>query len=168
MDHDRAESRDGSAVTADLSALLSQYRAGLEAEINLLTRLEHIASRQRSSSNASDFPALAELGEERDRLMAGLVVIEQELSQARKTLAEHQETLASNPEFEQTVHLYRGAMAMVKKILSTDEESLAALAAAEAARRATARALAHGEVTLEAYRRLAATPLPATLVDRRG
>jgi hypothetical protein len=100
--------------------------------------------------------------------MAGLVTIEQELSKTRAILADHQAELAAHPEFEQTVHLHRAAMAMVKKILSTDEESLAALAAAEAARRATARALEQGEVTLEAYRKLAATPLPATLVDRRG
>jgi hypothetical protein len=155
-------------MTDDVAAVLDQYRAGLEAEIGLLTRLEKVAARQHAASALSDFNELAAAAEERDRLMAGLVSIEQELRTARETLTQVRDELAGQPEFEETVHLHRAAVAMVKRILGTDQESLAALAAAETARREAARALERGEVTLEAYRRLAATPLPATLVNRRG
>ena len=155
-------------MTDDIAAVLDQYRAGLEAEINLLTRLEKVAARQHAASGLSDFHELAAAAEERDRLMAGLVSVEQELRTAREALTQVRDELTGQPQFEQTVHLHRAAIAMVKRILGTDQESLAALAAAETARREAARALEQGEVTLEAYRRLAATPLPATLVDRRG
>ena len=155
-------------MTADIAALLDQYRAGLEAEISLLTRLETLAERQHTASASNDFQGLAAAAEERDRLMAGLVSVEQELRTARQALAEVRDALANQPEFEETFHLHRAAVAMVKRILGTDQDSLAALAAAETARREAVRALEQGEVTLEAYRRLAATPMPATLLNRRG
>jgi hypothetical protein len=155
-------------MTTDVAALLDHYRAGLEAEISLLSHLENVAARQHAASGASDFQTLAALAEERDRLMAGLVSVEQELRAAREALAGMREQVAHESEFEETVHLHRAAAAMVKRILGTDHDSLAALAAAEAARRDAARALEQGEMTLEAYRKLAATPLPATLVNRRG
>ncbi len=153
---------------ADTAALLDQYRAGLEAEIALLTRLEQVAARQHAASRRSDLRELGALADERDRLMAGLVNIEHEMRTARQTLADEGEALAGFPGIEETMHLHRAAVAMVARILGTDQESLAALAAAEAARRDAVRALEQGEVTLEAYRKLAAAPLPATLVDRRG
>jgi hypothetical protein len=155
-------------MTDDVAALLNQYRAGLDAEIRLLTRLEHVAARQHLAAAAADFEDLAAAADQRDRLMAGLVTVEQELRTAREALASAQAELATHAEFEETVHLHRAAVAMVKKILGTDQDSLAALAAAEAARRDALRAIEQGDVTLEAYRRLAATPLPATLVNRRG
>jgi hypothetical protein len=155
-------------MTDEIAAVLGQYRAGLEAEIRLLTRLETAAARQHAASQLSDFLQLESAADERDRLMAGLVSIEQELRTARQTLAAVRDQLAGQPEFEETVHLHRAAVAMVKRILGTDQDSMAALAIAEAARRAAARALEQGEVTLEAYRRMAATPPPATLVNRRG
>ena len=155
-------------MTADIAALLDQYRSGLEAEIALLTRLERAAARQHAASESGDFQEMAAAAEERDRLMAGLVSVEQELRGARQALAVVQGEVSGHAEFEETVHLHRAALAMVKRILGTDQASLAALAAAEAARREAVRALEQGEVTLEAYRRLAATPLPATLVNRRG
>ena len=153
---------------ADLAALLSQYRAGLEAEIALLTRLERVALHQHATSSAGDLQGLAAAAEERDQLMAGLVSVEGEVRTAREALVGEHEALADHPEMEETMHLHRAAVAMVKRILGTDEESRAALAAAETARREAARALEQGEVTLEAYRKLAARPLPATLVNRRG
>jgi hypothetical protein len=72
------------------------------------------------------------------------------------------------PGYGEAVKLHREAIALVSGILTTDGESLDALAAAERARRETARAMEQGETTLAAYRRVM-TALPgATLVDRRG
>ncbi len=155
-------------MTLETAALIAQYRAGLEAEIGLLARLEQVAARQHTASGPADFDMLAAATEERDRLMAGLVSVEQELRIVRDALAVRQDEIVEDPQFQETIHLHRAALAMVKRILGTDQESLAALSAAETARRDAVRALEQGEVTLEAYRRLAATPLPATLLNRRG
>jgi hypothetical protein len=168
MGGDCGAGRRGGGMTIDPAALVQQYRAGLEAEISVLGRLEDLSKRQHDASSASDFPSLAAASEERDRLMAGLVEVEEGVRVLREALADVQAELVDDPAFQQTIHLHRAVVAMVKRILGTDQDSLAALATAETARREAVRALERGEVTLEAYRRLAATPLPATLLNRRG
>src|SRR5262245_37445538 len=152
----------------DLAALLDQYCLGLEAEITLLKRLEQVAARQRAVSSSDDLSGVSGIADERDRLMAGLVAIEQEVRGLRDRLAPLQDEVRHLPAFEAAVHLHRAAVGMVANILQTDQASLQALADAESARRAAARALEHGETTLAAYRRLAATPPHATLVSKKG
>jgi hypothetical protein len=152
----------------DLAALLDQYCMGLEAEIALLKRLEQVAARQRAVSASDDLSGFSAIAHERDRLMAGLVAIEQEVRGLRDRLAPLQDELRGLPAFDAAVHLHRAAVGMVANILQTDQTSLQALAEAEAARRAAARALESGETTLAAYRRLAATPPHATLVSKKG
>ena len=59
-----------------LVALIEQYRAGLEAELVILRRLEQTAARQREASAAQDLAALNRAADDRDGLMAALVNIE--------------------------------------------------------------------------------------------
>jgi hypothetical protein len=151
-----------------LVALIEQYRAGLEAELTILRRLEQTAARQREGSSTQDFSALNRAADERDELMAALVNIEGQLRVVRQTLSTSREEARHLPGYSEAVRLHREAIGLVSGILNTDSESLDALAAAERARRETARAMEQGETTLAAYRRVM-TALPgATLVDRRG
>ena len=151
-----------------LVALIDQYRAGLEAEIVILRRLQQTSARQREASAADDLRALHRAADDRDSLMAALVNIEGELRVVRQTLSKSREEARHLPGYAEAVRLHREAIALVSGILKTDEESVEALAAAELARRETARAMEQGETTLAAYRRVM-TALPgATLVDRRG
>jgi len=151
-----------------LVALIEQYRAGLEAEIVILRRLEHTAARQREAGAAQDLHALNRAADDRDSLMAALVNIEGQLRVVRQTLSRSRDEAKHVPGYPEAVRLHREAIALVSGILKTDEESVEALAAAELARRETARAIEQGETTLAAYRRVM-TALPgATLVDRRG
>jgi hypothetical protein len=151
-----------------LVALIEQYRAGLEAELVILRKLEHTAAHQREASAAQDFGALNRAADERDGLMAALVNIEGQLREVRQTLSGSREEARHLPGYTEAVTLHREAIVLVSGILNTDGESLDALAAAELARRETARAVEQGETTLAAYRRVM-TALPgATLVDRRG
>lgn len=151
-----------------LVALIEQYRAGLEAELVILHKLEQTATRQREAGAAQDFGALNRAADERDELMAALVNIESELRAVRQTLSTARDEARHLPGYPDAVTLHREAIALVSRILNTDGESLDALAAAERARRDAARAVEQGETTLAAYRRVM-TALPgATLVDRRG
>jgi hypothetical protein len=151
-----------------LVALIEQYRAGLEAELVILRRLEQTAARQREASAAQDLGALNRAADDRDGLMAALVNIEGQLRIVRQTLSASRDEARHLPGYAEAVMLHREAIALVTGILNTDGESLDALAAAELARRETARAMEQGETTLAAYRRVM-TALPgATLVDRRG
>jgi len=151
-----------------LVALIEQYRAGLEAELIILRKLEQTAARQREASSTQDFSALNRAADERDELMAALVNIEGQLRVVRQTLSTSRDEARHLPGYADAVKLHREAIALVTGILNTDDESLDALAAAERARRETGRAMEQGETTLAAYR-LVMTALPgATLVNRRG
>jgi hypothetical protein len=151
-----------------LVALIEQYRAGLEAELIILRKLEQTAARQREASSTQDFSALNRAADERDELMAALVNIEGQLRVVRQTLSTSRDEARHLPGYAEAVKLHREAIGLVTGILNTDDESLDALAAAERARRETARAMEQGETTLAAYRRVM-TALPgATLVNRRG
>jgi hypothetical protein len=100
--------------------------------------------------------------------MAALVNIEGQLREVRQTLSRSRAQASALPGYYPAVQRHREAIKLVTEILRTDGESLEALAVAELARRDLARALEQGETTLAAYRRVMATPLGATLVDRRG
>jgi len=151
-----------------LAGLIDQYRAGLEAEIVILRRLEQTAARQREASAAQDLAALNRAADDRDGLMAALVNIEGQLRNVSQTLSVSRDEARHLPGYADAVRLHSEAIALVSGILSTDGESLEVLAAAELARRDAARAMEQGETTLAAYRRVM-TALPgATLVDRRG
>ena len=156
-------------MTSDLLALIEQYRAGLEAELALLHRLERVAVRQRDASHSGDLEQLRVVTDERDQLMASIVTIEHQMKPIRLTLLERRDDLSESDEYRELAALHRNAAAMVSTIVASDQQSLSALKEAELARRFAARAIEQGETTLAAYRRIVAPPLAgATIVNRKG
>ena len=153
---------------ADLPDLIDGYRAGLEAEIVILHRLEETAERQQAASIVHDMAALHRAADDRDGLMAALVGIEEQLREIRQQLAQSRQEARQLPGYDEAVSLHHEAIVLVSRILETDGESLDALASAELARKDAARAVEQGETTLAAYRRVMTTMPGATLVDRRG
>jgi hypothetical protein len=154
---------------AELGAVVEEYRAGLEAEMALLHRLEALAVRLTEASEDGDYATLREVSDERERVMANLVTVEHGLKPIRVVLAEARDVLADVLEFQEVTALHRTATRLVSAILSSDQRSLCALKEAEVARRFAARTIEQGENTLAAYRRVVAPPLTnATLVNRRG
>lgn len=156
-------------MTPALVALIAQYRAGLEAELALLHRLEGLAERQHEASQSGDLAGLATVTDERDRLMASLVTIEHEMKPIRLMLLERWREVEDSPEYRELATLHRVASALVATIVASDQDSLEALKEAELARRFAARALEQGETTLAAYRRVVAPPLAgASIMNRKG
>src|SRR5215510_8255870 len=125
-------------MPADLAALLEQYRAGLDAEIALLERLDGLAAQQHALARSGELSRFGGISDERDRVMAGLVTLEDQLKQLRHALSDGKDSTRSLPGYEQVVELRRRCVAMVTRILDTDKDSLDALAAAELARREVA------------------------------
>jgi hypothetical protein len=153
----------------DLRALVAHYRAGLEAEIVLLHRLESLAARERELTRGGDLGALVDVADERDRVMAGLVAIEHELKPIRAGLAAQRDALQDFPAFKEVAALHAEAGALINGIVTSDHHSLEALKEAELARRVAAQSIEQGESTLAAYRRVVSPPLSAAaLVNRKG
>lgn len=153
----------------DLARLIEQYRAGIMAELNLLHQLAEISTRQHAVTRRGDFDAFGTAADARDGIMRSLVMIEEGLRGVRQSLTDHREVASKLPGFDEVAALHHQAAEMVGAILSTDQESLAALADAELARRSAFANLERGETTLAAYRRVLAPPVAsATLLNRRG
>jgi len=157
-------------VTADeLTRLIDQYRAGLEAEIALLRQLAQVSDHQHSVTREGDFAAFNEAADARDRLMQGLVTIEAGLRDIRHALAEYRSDAEQLPGFDDVMALHRDAAHLVNSIVAADQQSVASLADAELARRSAVAGIERGETTLAAYRRVLTPPVAsATLVNRRG
>jgi hypothetical protein len=153
----------------DLRHFLAVYGPGLEAEVTLLLHLQRLAIAQREASGSRDFSELAQVTQERDRIMAALVKIEHELRPARLALASHREEAVALPGFDQVSELHRVAAELVATIVHSDQDTLAALQEAEVARRDAAASVGAAGTTVAAYRRVVAPPITgAGLVDRRG
>lgn len=153
----------------ELASAIGAYGAGLEAELSLLRQLQRLAALQREASVGNEMGLLPRLGDERERLMAGLVEIEHQIKPLRQALAGAVGDVVSRPGFEDVVALHRAASQLVSTILSADRETAQALRDAEVARRVAVQAIEHGENTLAAYRRVIAPHLEgAALVDRVG
>ena len=153
---------------ADLQALIDQYRAGLDTEIGLLQRLEQLATQQRQASTANDIDTLNRISDARDRLTAALVAVEEQLRRIRQRFVESRAQARTLPGYEEAVERHQHAIEIVTRIVNTDAASLEALNAAELARRDAVRALAQGETTLAAYRKVTTLSSGAMLVDRKG
>lgn len=153
---------------SQLETLIDQYRAGLEAEITILYRLQQVAKRQHEASDANDMDAFNRAADDRDSLMSGLVNVEGQLRDVRKILQQHRERARRVRGYQDALEAHHHAIGLVAAIVKTDEESTEALAKAERARRDAARAVEQGETTLSAYRRVMTAPPGAALVDRRG
>jgi hypothetical protein len=154
---------------SELAPLLGQYRAGLDAEITLLRRLDALSTEQRDIATSGTLERLLPITEERERIMAALVEIEHGLKAIRLTLAGARDRLAGLEEFKDIARLHREAADLANAILAVDRHSVEALKAAELARRSAAQALEQGESTLAAYRRVVTPSLTSpTLLNRRG
>lgn len=156
-------------IAPSLALLVTEYRAGLEAEMALLRRIDVLSQEQREITSAGGLDALVSITEERDRLMAALVQIEHGLKPIRTKLADARALVGHAAEFREVAALHREAADLAEAILTSDRHSMDALNAAELARRSAARALEQGESTLAAYRRVVTPSLTSpTLVNRRG
>lgn len=156
-------------MTVDLDEVLREYRAGLEAEMALLYRLERLDTSRHDASSHTGLLDLSALADEREKVMANLVSIEHTLKPLRAQLVEARATLQSDATFQEVAALHQKAADLVARILATDSQSLQALKDAEHARRFAAESMEKGESTLAAYRRVVAPPLEgARIVNRRG
>lgn len=156
-------------TTDDLARLIEQYRAGLDAEMNILRQLAHVAERQHAVTGRGDFAAFNHAADERDRLTQSLVNIEAGLRDIRQQLTDHRDKASRLAGFGQVVAMHHDAAQLVNSILSKDKQSLASLADAELARRSAVAGIERGETTLAAYRRVLTPPAEsATLVNRLG
>ena len=152
----------------ELLELIEQYRAGLDAEITLLHRLEALSARQREITQAADLTDLSDIVDARDRTMAGLVSVEHELRPVREQLSHHRAELSEIEEFGTVAALHAEAGALINGIVTTDRDSFEALREAELSRRMAAQTVGQGESTLAAYRRTVSQPPAASLVNRKG
>ena len=153
----------------ELTPLVEQYRAGLDAELMLLHRLQAIAMDQRRASETGSATEMQASVDHRDRVMGTLVTLEHELKGVRQQLLKYREHLLDMPAFQEIAALHRQAAELVADIVAVDQDSVRALKNAEHARHLAAQTLEQGESTLAAYRRVVKPDLaPATLVNRRG
>jgi hypothetical protein len=157
-------------VTLDEAArLLEQYRAGIDAELSLLRQLADVAKDQREVTTAADFNAFNSVADRRDAIMRSLVTIEEDLRALRVELTANRDIARQVEGYDDVVNRHREATDLVNMILATDQQSIAALADAELARRSAMASLERGETTLAAYRRVLSPPVSsAKLVDKIG
>jgi hypothetical protein len=153
----------------ELGTHLATYAAGLEAELTILQQIERLSAVQKRATIDHDIDQLHRIVDERDRLMAALVRLESHISISRQILAEYRPLAASIPGFDAVAALHRTAGDVVNGIMQADQETMAALREAEAARRTASQAIEAGEHTLAAYRRvISPSPSGPSLVDRHG
>lgn len=153
----------------EASRLLEQYRAGIEAELTLLRQLSDVARSQHEVSTAADFQAFSRVADRRDAIMRSMITIEEGLRTVRQQLTTHRAVASRLEGYDDVVARHREATDLVNAILSTDQQSLSALADAELARRSAMASLERGESTLAAYRRVLSPPVSgARLLDKIG
>lgn len=153
----------------EATRLLEQYRAGIDAELSLLRQLADVAKDQREVTAAADFSAFNSVADRRDTIMRSLVTIEENLRSLRVELTAHRDIARQVEGYDDVVNRHREATDLVNMILATDQQSIAALADAELARRSAMASLERGETTLAAYRRVLSPPVSsAKLVDKIG
>lgn len=152
-----------------LLSLVTQYRAGLEAETALLQHLRALAERERESTATGSTDELEAISDSRSRLMASLVEIEAEVKPLRRTLAAAQHTLADSRALKEVTALHQQAAELVEAIVSNDQRLVTAMRAADSARRLALKSLETAETTLAGYKRVVMPTLAsAALVNRRG
>ena len=154
---------------SELLHCITDYRAGLEAQIALLRHLVALSAREREVSASGGLGALDEITDAREQVMATLAALEAQQKPIRRALRDRRETIAHTPEFRELSLLHQEAAALADEILTADNESLTSLREAEIARRCAADSIEKGESTLAAYRRVVMpAPAGAKLLNRRG
>ena len=156
-------------LPAPLPQIIAAYEAGLDAELGLLRQLDALSVQQRDATAADDVEQLTRASDARDRLLTALVTVESDLQPLRQQLVRMRAEAARLPGFDILVAKHRDASQLTSRILTVDQGTVAALRAAETARRFAAQAIEAGETTLAAYRRVVAPPpASAAIVDERG
>lgn len=153
----------------ELTRLLQEYRAGIDAELALLHQLFDIAQEQQKVTRSANFKAFHAAADARDSIMRSLVMLEEHLRHVRQALMEARGAAMTIDGYDEVAERHRQAAHLVSTILAADQQSMAELANAELARRSAVAGLERGETTLAAYRRVLAPPVAsATLVDKLG
>ncbi len=156
-------------MAEELSEVLVDYGAGLDAALQLLTQLEGVAARQRALPSQSPPDTLTTIVAERQRLLDNLLVLEGRLRPLREFVSAHLDAARQVPGFEVVAERHRTAAEAVARIMHVDRESLAALQEADTRRRADAQTVETAGATLAAYRKVLEGPQgSAGLVDERG
>jgi hypothetical protein len=156
-------------MTADLSLVLADYRTGLDTELSVLAQLLDLAIRQRALPEPASPEALTALALERERLLATLAGLEQQVLPLRTHRAAHVAVVRQMPGYAGVAERHQRAASLIADIARLDDESLEALQRAEQDRRAAAHSLETGEATLAAYRRTLQQPqAPAGFFTQRG
>jgi hypothetical protein len=96
-------------MTVDLDEVLREYRAGLEAEMALLHRLERLDTSRHDATSHEGVIELALLADEREKVMVSLVNIEHTLKPLRAQLVEARATLQGDAAFQEVAQLHRRA-----------------------------------------------------------
>lgn len=160
------------AVTQELTAVLADYRAGLDAALSVLAQLEDLSTRQQreaASAEATSPERMQAFIDERQHLLDGLLLLETRLAPLRDHISNNLDAARAVPGFQVVAERHRSAGAAVARIMQTDQQSVEALRQADALRRADAQSVETAGVTLAAYRRVLAGPQgSAGLVDQRG
>lgn len=153
----------------ELSAVLADYGAGLDAALRLLTQLETLSARQQALPHPPDPDDLQALVSERQRLLDGLLTLETQLRPLREHIAGHLEQARQVAGFQVVAERHRMVAAAVGRIMALDQQSLDALQQTDARRRVDAQTVETAGATLAAYRRVLEGPQgSAGLVDQRG
>jgi hypothetical protein len=156
-------------MTADLETALADYRTGLDAELEVLGQIEDVATRQRALPGPAAAEALTALALERQRQLARLTALEQQVHPLRQQIASQLGAVRQLPGYAGVAERHRTAAATVARITRLDDENLSALTSADAERRGAAHDLDTGEATLSAYRRSLQQPhVSAGLFTQRG
>lgn len=156
-------------MSADKETVLADYRTGLDAELLLLNELDGVAQRQHALPHPADPDSLTSLALERQRHLAALTALEQQMQPLRKQIAGALADFRQQPGFAGVVERHRRASELVARIMALDDESLEVLQRADVERRAAAHSLETGEATLAAYRKILQQPQPsAGLFTQRG
>jgi hypothetical protein len=152
----------------ELAGTISGYRAGLEAELSLLRRLQRLADEQHEAMLRDDIGLLAAIGDEREWVMASLVEVEHQIKPLRQALASALDQAATTHGFDEVIALHRAAGRLVSSIMTADQGTMQALRGAEVTRRLAAQTVEKGTTTLAAYRRVVAPRTRSAIVDAKG
>lgn len=156
-------------MNTDVETVLADYRTGLDAELVLLAELESLATRQHALPHPADSAILTSLALERERQLAALAALEQQVQPLRQQIAAALTDFRQQPGFAGVAERHRRASEFVARITRLDDESLEVLQRADVERRAAAHSLETGEATLAAYRRIVQQPQPsAGLFTQKG
>jgi hypothetical protein len=140
-----------------LLPLVEQYRAGLDAQLMLLHRLQAVALEQRRVTQTGSAGEVHATVEDRARVLGALVTVEQELKGLRELVAAAREDLAGLPAFQELADLHKEAADLVADIINLDRDSIESLEEGEQTRRIAAESFDWaGRVT------------PVTVDDRRS